>query len=118
MIKHDGSTNTKPHCDRAVYSIMNQLRDDMSFPLHSSDSQTSSVINGISPILDTGNLFFKCATHTVSGIRQYNKRNIIDHHRLANNWKVGSEMEKKHSKSPHNVVLEQCLLLPSIVVSN
>ena len=85
MINHDGSINTKPPCDRAIYSIINQLRDDMSLPLHSSDSQTSSVFNEISPILDTGNLFLKCETHTVGGIGQRNKRNIIDHHIFVNN---------------------------------
>ena len=98
MINHDGSIKTKPPCDRAVYSVMNQLRDDMSLPLHSSNSQTSSVLNEISPILDTRNLLLKCATHTVSDLSQNNKRNIIDHHRLANNWKIGPEMAKKTLK--------------------
>ena len=98
MINHDGSIKTRPPCDRAIYSVMNQLRDDMSLPLHSSNSQTSSVLNEISPTLDTRNLFLKCATHTVSGLSQHNKRNIIDHHRLAKNWKIGPEMAKKTLK--------------------
>ena len=98
MINHDGSIKIKPPCDRAVYSVMNQLRDDMSLPLHSSNSQTSSVLNEISPILDTRNLLLKYATHTVSGLSQNNKRNIIDHHKLTNNWKIGPKMAKKTLK--------------------
>ena len=91
MINHDGSIKTRPPRDRAVYSVINQLQHDMSLPLHSSNSQTSSVLNEISPILDTRNLLLKCTSHTVGGLSQKNKRNIIDHHRLANNWKIKSE---------------------------
>ena len=85
MINHDSYIKTKPPCDRAVYSVMNQLKQDMEIPLHSTDSQTSSILNEISPVLDSGNLFFKYATHSISGTSLHNKKNIIDHHRLADN---------------------------------
>ena len=63
MINHDGSIKTKPPRGRVVYSVMNKLIDNIENPLHSSHSQTSNVLNVISPPLDSRKLFFKCVTH-------------------------------------------------------
>ena len=63
MINHDGSIKTKPPRGRVVYTVMNKLIDNIENPLHSSHSQTSNVLNDISPPLDSRKLFFKCVTH-------------------------------------------------------
>ena len=57
------------------------------------------LLNLTTPVLDSGNLFFKCATLSISGTSLHNKKNIIDHRRLAGNWKIGPEIAKKTLKA-------------------
>ena len=94
MINHNGSIRTKTPTERAIYSVINNMKDDINIPYYP-DSQTSSILQEVSLDLDTRILLTKCVSHTTSSLKQQNKKHHIDHHRLALNRKIGTEMARK-----------------------
>ena len=84
MIHHSDSVRTKTPTERAIYSVINNMKDDMNIPYYP-DSQTSSILQEVSPALDSRTLLSKCVSHTTSSVKQQNKKQLVDHHRLASN---------------------------------
>ena len=64
MVNHDGSIISIPPAKRAVYSLMQTMQEDMNSTPPLEGSQTSIVLNDISPALDTIILFLKVC-HTL-----------------------------------------------------
>ena len=106
IIHHNGSIRTKTPTEMAIYSVINDMKDDMNIPYYP-DSKTSSIQQEVSPALDTKTLLSKCVSHTTSSFKQQNKKLLVDHHRLASNWKIGTEIARKTSRLQHKEVLEQ-----------
>ena len=69
MIHHSGSVQTKTPTERAIYSVINNMKDDMNI-LYYPDSQTSSILQEVSPALDSRTLLSKCVSHTTSSVKQ------------------------------------------------
>ena len=63
------------------------------------NSQISSVLHKISLVLNARTLFLKSVSHTSSSLTQSDKKNVMDHYKLAKNWKIGTETAKKTLKA-------------------
>ena len=76
MIHHNGSIQTKTPTERAIYSVINNMKDDMNIPYYP-DSQTSSILQEFSLALDTRTLLSTCVSYTTSSLKQQNKSILL-----------------------------------------
>jgi len=88
MMNHDGSIIT-------IYSLIQSMQQEMTDIPLIENSQTSSVLHEISPALNARTRFLKSVSHTSSSLTQSDKKNVIDHYKLAKNWKIVTETAKK-----------------------